>query len=149
MPEIKILIAIGFIVFQIIRFFMKKSKPEETKTSETLEDMIERMNQKPKEAEQKFKSYPQKAPIIATEYIEESLSQSNNKYKAYDTYQGNNVSNINYDRDSNASQNLKEGKYKEFDSKSKPNEYLEKIKDPKSFKDAFVLNEILNNKYLD
>jgi hypothetical protein len=148
MPEIKILIAIGFVVFQIIRFFLKKSKETDSKTSETLDEMIERMNNSPKKAEQNHNTF-KKSPIIATEYVEESPSLSNNKYKAYDAYQGNNVSNINYDRDSNASQNLKEGKYKEFDSKLKRNEYLEKIKDPKSFKDAFVLNEILNNKYLD
>jgi hypothetical protein len=156
MPDIRILLFIGFVLFQIIRFFAKNSAEKKAKTPQatpsTIEEMIEKMNQqqqqKPKPQNTGQISQKKRVPIIASEVVEENLEKNPNKYVKQKVLINQSINMEDYEVTSPVFLKEDRAPFDEFAAKTETNIYLEKMKNPQSFREAFVINEILNPKYI-
>ncbi|HTF80951.1 MAG TPA: hypothetical protein VL947_04485 [Cytophagales bacterium] len=140
MPDIKILLFIGFIIYQLIAFFTKqaaKKKEQKPAPAASIEEMIERMSEQPKQ-EKPQRNKP--APIISSEV--EGSSQEIRLSKKYSSYD-------NYEQTSPLLSKEDEKPFEEFAKTESKNIYLEKMKNPQSFREAFIIGEILKRKYED
>ena len=152
MPDIKILIFVGIILFQLIRFLTKnsasKNAPTHTPSSTTLEEMLEQMNQPspPKTSQQQFPKKP--APIIANEVNYEKPIKSKKKNKNAKAFEESQTNVVNYEQTQPTYTERDKKRFEEFEPEVQRNNYLEKIKNPQNFKDAFIISEILNRKYI-
>lgn len=156
MPDIRILLFIGFVLFQIIRFFAKNSAEKKAKTPQaapsTIEEMIEKMNQQqqqqPKSQNTGQISQKKRVPIIASEVAEETLERNPNKYVKKEILINQSINMEDYEITSPVFSKADKVPFDEFATKTEKNIYLEKIQNPQSFREAFVINEILNPKYI-
>lgn len=151
--HIKILLFIGFIVYQVIAFIAKnkakkeaeKPAPSSQQPNSSLEDILQRMN--PQNAPQKERAQP---VILYDEIEEEKPKNVQKKFKNLTTIEAkNNISTVNYEQTSPIFSAEDQKPFFEYGTATqKQSKYAKLMKNPQTFRDAFVINEIMNPKYI-
>lgn len=155
MPDIKILLFIGFIVYQIIAFIAKNKAKKEAdqpvasvpQTTTSLEDILQRMN--PQNTTPKERPL-QKQPVILYDQVEEEKPKNvQKKFKDIKSIESQIGSTVNYEQTKPIFSAEDQKPFNEYGTvpKSK-SKYAKLMKNPQTFRDAFVINEIMNPKYL-
>lgn len=131
MDKLKYIIFFAIIAFNVFPSIIKLFRKRETNTSQ---DTVDESNKSTKQTGN-------------THSIKSSKKTNKTQKKVNKSHQ-NDV--IDYETNPYASQDLSISKFKIFEEETKTeNEYLTKIKNPQTVKDAIIISEILNRKYAD
>lgn len=158
MPDIKILLFIGFVIYQIIVFISKnkakkeveQASPPSQQPSSSLEDILQRMDPEYVPQQEKGKPAPRKQAVVLYDQVEEEKPRYvQKKFKNTKPLETQEVSTVNYEKTQPTFSAAEQKPFDEYETeKKKTSRYAKLMKNPQTFRDAFVINEIMNPKYI-